>query len=132
MAHTITFDVYPCFMEAIADNIKKLRKIKDMSQKEVAIGVGIPQGQYSRIESGKVVPTIPTLQRIAAVFQVSVADLVKESNEVDEVNLPLLEKIKLIEQLEEDERNALLKIIDVALSKKKLKDNLTGLIAQEQ
>jgi len=43
--------------------------------------------------------------------------------------MPLLEKIKIIDTLEADEREALLKLIDMAVSKKKLKDNLSSLIA---
>jgi transcriptional regulator with XRE-family HTH domain len=31
----------------IADNIKRLRELKNLSQKEVAVTSGIPQGQYS-------------------------------------------------------------------------------------
>ena len=41
----------------------------------------------------------------------------------------MLEKIKIIDTLEADEREALLKLIDMAVSKKKLKDNLSSLIA---
>jgi hypothetical protein len=51
------------------------------------------------------------------------------NNEEEAVNLPLLDKIKIIDTLENDEKNALLKLIDMAISKKKLKDNLTNLIA---
>ena len=117
-------------MKAIAENIKRLRTLKNMSQKEVALSVDIPQGQYSRIEGGKVVPTIPTLQKIADVFEVSLSELVKEHGKnIDEINLSMLEKLKMIEELEEDEKNAVFKIIEVALSKKKLKDSLSSIIA---
>ena len=51
------------------------------------------------------------------------------NNEEDVVNLPLLEKIKIIDTLEADEKKVLLKLIDMAVSKKKLKDNLSNLIA---
>ena len=116
-------------MTNISTNIKRLRKLKKLSQKEVAMSIEIAQGQYSRIESGKVVPTIPTLEKLAKVFEVSLSELVKEKNQTDEnLNLPLLEKVKLIDSLEVEEKNALLKIIDIALSKKKFKDNLSNLL----
>ena len=41
-----------------------------------------------------------------------------------------MEKIRLMEQLDEQERNSLYNIIDGLFAKKKLKDNLTSLIAQ--
>jgi transcriptional regulator with XRE-family HTH domain len=129
----ITFDVYLFNMNdtttIIANNVKQLRDLKGLSQKEVSMSVGMPQGQYSRIENGKVMPTIPTLEKIAEVFEVSIIEFFKTNNEEDTVNMPLLEKIKIIDTLEADEREALLKLIDMAVSKKKLKDNLSNLIA---
>lgn len=129
----ITFGVYLFDMNdtttIIANNVKQLRDLKGLSQKEVSMSVGMPQGQYSRIENGKVMPTIPTLEKIAEVFEVSIIEFFKTNNEEDTVNMPLLEKIKIIDTLEADEREALLKLIDMAVSKKKLKDNLSNLIA---
>lgn len=61
--------------------------------------------------------------------EVSIVEFFKTNNEEDAVNLPLLEKIKIIDTLDIDEKDALLKLIDMAVSKKKLKDNLTNLIA---
>ncbi len=39
-----------------------------------------------------------------------------------------LEKIRLIDQLDNEEKNALLKMIDIAISKKRMKDNLSNII----
>lgn len=114
-------------MEAIADNIKRIRKLKKLSQKQIALTIDIPQGQYSRIEGGKVVPTIPTLQKIAQVFEVTLAELVSENRDIEEVDLSLWEKVRLIEQLETEEKDALMKMIDIAISRKKLKDSLVSL-----
>jgi transcriptional regulator with XRE-family HTH domain len=113
----------------ISENIKRLRKLKQLSQKQVSMDIGIPQGQYSLVENGKVMPTIPTLEKIADVFEVSIAEFFTNNSEEDAVNLPLLEKIKIIDTLDADEKEALLKLIDMAVSKKKLKDNLSNLIA---
>jgi transcriptional regulator with XRE-family HTH domain len=40
-------------LKLITDNIQRLRELKGLSQKEVAMAMGIPQSQYSRIENGK-------------------------------------------------------------------------------
>lgn len=45
-----------------------------------------------------------------------------------EVNLPLLEKIRLIDTLDKDERKAIETIIDIAISRKHLKASIAGLI----
>lgn len=113
----------------IADNIKRLRTLKKLSQKEVAMAINMDQPQYSRIESGKVEPTLTTLEKIAGVFEISVSELIKENNELDkEINLPLLEKVKLVDTLEDKEKQSILTIIDMALAKKRFKDNLSNLL----
>ena len=115
----------------IGHRIKQLRTLKKLSQKEVALELEMNQGQYSRIESGKVEPTLSSLNKIATVFDISLSELLKDSGDInEEINLPLLEKVKMIDQLEEKERETLMNIIDMAISKKKLKDNLSGLLAQ--
>lgn len=114
----------------ISDNIKRLREFKNLSQKEVALSVGIPQGQYSRIENGKVEPTISTLEKFAKMFEVSISELFKSNQIEEQLNLPLMEKIKMMDKLDTDEKEALLKIIDAMISKKILKDNLANLVAQ--
>lgn len=113
----------------ISDNIKHIRKIKNLSQKQVVFEIGITQGQYSVIESGKTIPTIPTLQKIADVLEVKITEFFNDPNEDNDINLSILEKVKLIDQLEEEEKRNLMGIIDMAISKKKLKDNLSNLIA---
>lgn len=133
LCYFISFDIYFSLMSnintIISENIKRLRKLKQLSQKQVSMDIGIPQGQYSLVENGKVMPTIPTLEKIADVFEVSIAEFFTNNSEEDAVNLPLLEKIKIIDTLDADEKEALLKLIDMAVSKKKLKDNLSNLIA---
>lgn len=115
--------------ELIAKNIKRLRELKDFSQKQVSAESGVPQGQYSRIENGRVEPSVSTLEKLAKVFEVSIAEFFR-SDEVDqELNLPLLEKIKMIDDLGKEEQEALLKMIDMALANKRLKDNLQNLLA---
>ena len=115
--------------DLISGNIKRLRELKKLSQKEVSANSNVPQGQYSRIENGKVEPSVSTLEKLAAVFEVSISEFFKTSNTTEEdVNMPLLEKIKLIDQLEGEEKNALLKMIDIAISKKRMKDNLSNML----
>ena len=50
--------------------------------------------------------------------------------DVHSADKTLMEKIKVIEQLDEHERNSIYHIIDGLFAKKKLKDNLSQLVAQ--
>lgn len=47
-----------------------------------------------------------------------------------EVNLPIVQKIKMIDTLVPVEQQALFKMIDIALANKRMKDNLQTLIVQ--
>jgi transcriptional regulator with XRE-family HTH domain len=114
----------------IAKNIKRLRDIKNLSQKEICISSGVPQGQFSRIENGKVEPSVSTLEKLAKVFEVSISEFFKTNDINEELNMPLLEKIKLIDTLGKEEQQALFKMIDLALANKRMKENLQNIIDQ--
>jgi transcriptional regulator with XRE-family HTH domain len=112
----------------VGDKIKAYRTLKGLSQKEVAITIGADQGQYSRIESGKVEPTLPSLRKIADALGVSLADLFTEEKPVDvnSFDKDLIEQLKLLAELDPDERKSICHIIDIAINKKRLKDSLSN------
>ena len=114
-------------LKLITHNIQRLRELKDLSQKEVAAAMGIPQSQYSRIENGKGEPTITSLERLAIALDVSITEFFRSGADVD-VNMPLLEKIRLIDTLDKDERKAIMTFIDVAISRKHLKESISNLV----
>ena len=116
--------------ELIARNVKRLRELKGFSQKQVSAESGVPQGQYSRIENARVEPSVSTLEKLAGVFGVSIAEFFRSDDPEQELNLSLLEKVRMIDSLGEEEQNALLKMIDLALANKRLKDNLHHLLAE--
>jgi transcriptional regulator with XRE-family HTH domain len=114
-------------LKLITDNIQRLRELKGLSQKEVAMAMGIPQSQYSRIENGKGEPTISSLEKLGIALDVSITEFFKSGMDID-VNMPLLEKIRLIDTLDKDERKAIITFIDVAISRKHLKESISSLI----
>lgn len=116
-------------MDTVGIRLAECRKAKNLSQKEVAMSIDIAQAQYSVLASGKVVPTIPTLEKLANVFEVDISQLVRKTDVSEEdINLSILDKVKLIDTLEKDEKRCLLKMIDIAIAKKKMKDNLATLM----
>lgn len=112
----------------VAERIKNIRMSKNLSQKEVALSIGINQAQYSRIESGKVEPTLSSLEKIANALNVSVSDFLKEdkSYDIKSYNSSIIEKLKLIDELDENERKSIFSIIDIAIAKKRLTDTLSN------
>jgi len=124
---TYTFNLMTKTVKLITSNIQRLRELKGFSQKEVAAAMGIPQGQYSRMENGKVEPSISTLEKLSIALDVSITEFFKSGIDMD-VNIPLLEKIRLIDTLDKDERHAIETVIDIAISRKYLKESISSLI----
>jgi len=71
------------------------------------------------------------IMKLMKVFGVSADQLLNEdeSTTVDIQNKELNEQLALIHQLDEEEKNALIKIINSMLTKKRMKDLLDGKIA---
>ena len=59
-------------MKEIAKNIKALRLAKGLTQEEMG-DYGFGPRWYQRFESGRHMPTIPTLVKLAQVFKVDVS-----------------------------------------------------------
>jgi transcriptional regulator with XRE-family HTH domain len=115
----------------IGANIKKVREAKGLSQKEVALSIKMDSAQYSRIENDKTDPTFSTIEKIAKALGIELSELFKADEVFKEVNSydkTLLEKLTLIEKLEEKEKQAFYSIMDALISKKKLKDTLSNAI----
>ena len=89
---------------------------------------GIDQAQYSRIESGKVEPTISSLEKIAEALEIKVVELFNEEKPIDinSYDKSIVDKLRLLDELDDIEKNSIFNIIDIAISKKRLKDMLSN------
>ena len=113
----------------VGDKIKQIRKAKKLSQKEVISAIGMGAAQYSRIENSKTEPSISSLEKIAHALGITLAELFAEDsqfNEVSSSDKTIMEKVKLMESLEEEEKQTLFKILDAFVSKKRLKNALSN------
>lgn len=116
----------------IGERIKKLREAKGLSQKEVASMIKMDQSQYSKLEKDKTDHSVSTLAKVAKalgtqLYELFGDDMLKDVNSYDK---SVMEKISLIDSLDEDEKKSLFKIIDGLSSKKKMKDSLAKALAQ--
>ena len=110
----------------LADNIKKLREEKGFLQKQVAAEIGLKPAHYNKIEKGIVEPSIEILGRLAKFYGLTIDQVVHfEGNMPDEITIEdkgLMEQVKLIQQLDEKDRNTVFNIIDTMLTKRKFKE----------
>lgn len=60
----------------LSDNLKKLRKQKELSQKDLSKILGIAQTTYAGYETGKHEPDLKTLTKIADYYMVSIDYLI--------------------------------------------------------
>ena len=65
----------------IGDKIRALRKAKRLGLVRLGEHTGLSSGMLSRIERGQIVPTLPTLLRIALVFGVGLDHFFSEDRE---------------------------------------------------
>lgn len=63
-------------------NMKKLRKAKKLTQKELGELVGISEAQINLIENGKRSPSFETLLKIAEALDCEMADLVSKRENI--------------------------------------------------
>lgn len=110
----------------IAENIKKIREEKGLLQKQVATHIDVSKSTYSKIEKSLRDVTVIELHKIAELFNITVDQIINYDDGLpkeiilEEKNED--ERFKLINNLDEDDKNTILKIIDKMLTTKKFKE----------
>ena len=112
--------------------IQKLRTDRNLSQKEVAMSVGIDRGQYSRIENDKVEPTLPTLRKIAQALEVSLSDFFTDQQPIDinSFDKSFMDRLRLIDQLNPEQQQMVFSFVDALVANKKLKEALSNVLQE--
>ncbi len=110
----------------LADNIKKLREDKGFLQKQVASEIGLKPAHYNKLEKGIVEPSVDILDKMAKFYGLTIDQIVHlEGNVPKEVTIEdkgLIEQVKLIQELDEKDKDTVFNIIDTMLTKRKFKD----------
>ena len=63
----------------VAGQVRELRKARHLSQRQVAKRMQVPRTYISKIENGKAIPTLSSLERLAAALDVDVRQLVRDA-----------------------------------------------------
>jgi len=110
----------------LAENIKAIREEKGLKQIEVADYIGVDKSAYSKIEKGTRSLAIEELQKMAQLFNLTTDQILNyDGNIPKEVTIEdktTIEQMRLLQQLDEEDRQTVFKIIDKMLTTKKFKD----------
>ena len=110
----------------VGANIKRLRKQRGIKQHEIAALLGMHRSNYSKVESEQRELSIASLDKIADFFGMTMDEIVHMGSSVPkEVKLKdktTMERLKLIEELGEEDRSMVFRMLDILLTKKKFKD----------
>ena len=115
---------YICSM-SVGENIKRIREQLGLLQKEVAAELDLDKSAYSKLEKGAREVKVGELRRLSGLFDCTIDHIVNfEGDTPKEVTLAdktTVEQMKLISQLDEEDRDVIFKMIDKMLTNKKFK-----------
>jgi transcriptional regulator with XRE-family HTH domain len=63
----------------VAAQVKEIRRARHLSQRQLASRMQVPRTYISKIENGKAIPTLGSLERLADALEVDVCQLVRDS-----------------------------------------------------
>ncbi|MCD1117450.1 helix-turn-helix domain-containing protein [Chryseobacterium turcicum] len=113
-------------MQHIGKNIKKIREEKGLTQQAIADLIAMHRSNYSRVETDDRDLSIEAVGKIARFFNMTIDDLVNFEGEIpNEVTFDdknTIEQMQLIQQLDEEDKTTVFKIVETMLTKKKFKD----------
>jgi transcriptional regulator with XRE-family HTH domain len=63
----------------VAGQVRDIRRARHLSQRQLASRMQVPRTYISKIENGKAIPTLGSLERLALALEVDVCQLVRDS-----------------------------------------------------
>lgn len=111
-------------MTDLGKRIQQLRKQKNLSQTDLASKVGISYAQVSRYEIKGAQPPAEVLKKIANVLDTTTDYLINgatdEKAKSTLKDAELLQQFKEVEQMNDEDKNIVKKLIDAFITKRKI------------
>ncbi len=110
----------------VAANIKAIREEKGLKQIEVATYIGVDKSAYSKMEKGVRAVAVEELFKISQLFILTTDQILNYDGvlpkEITIEDKTTVEQMRLIQQLEEEDRQTIFRLIDKMLTNKKFKE----------
>ncbi len=114
------------YVLSLGKTIKKIREQKGMLQKQVAAELNIGTTNYNKLENGNREPSVKELQQLATLFGLTIDQILNMEDEVPKEivieDKTTSEQMRLIQELDEKDKDIIFSMIDIMLTKKKFKD----------
>ncbi len=111
---------------SIGKTIRKIREQKNITQQQLAALVNMHRSNYSKVEAGERELSVSALNKVAKHFGMTLDELVnfkgKVPTEEKIEDKTSLEQLKLINELEPDDKAMVFHLIDTIITKKRFKD----------
>ncbi|MGC1632945.1 MAG: helix-turn-helix transcriptional regulator [Gelidibacter sp.] len=88
---------------------------------DVASFVGVSRDAISKYERGDIVPSVENANKIAQILGVSLDYLMSEDDSMEVVDVDMLNRMKEIQRLSEEDKTTVIKIIDAFIRDTKTK-----------
>lgn len=105
----------------LGQKITKIRKEKKLSQIDISKAVGVSRDAISKYERDDIIPSVENAKKIAKVLEVSLDYLVSEQENQEVIDVNMVNRMKEIQRLGNDDKGTITKIIDAFIRDTKTK-----------
>ncbi|MCP4131256.1 MAG: helix-turn-helix transcriptional regulator [bacterium] len=114
---------------SLGSKLKQLRKDNDLSQEKLAEKLDTVKSHVGRYENDKTIPSADMVKRIALAFSVSADYLLFDESEKENItkisDKRLLKQFEEVDKMDEDDKDYIMKTIDLVINKNKIKQMVT-------
>lgn len=97
---------------AVGNRIKYFRRLRDMSQEELALRANLNPAYFGQVERGLKCPTIDTLCKVAKALEVSPAELLQTGFTGEQASLYARRAAELLAGVPDDKLEQVLRILE--------------------
>jgi len=105
----------------LGQKITQIRKEKKLSQIDISKAVGVSRDAISKYERDDIIPSVENAKKIAKVLEVSLDYLVSEQENQEVIDVNMVNRMKEIQRLGNEDKGTITKIIDAFIRDTKTK-----------